>query len=222
MPHFFIYAKDKTKNQVEPINDSIVNKFTNTIPETPIKFDFKGGDSTVPKFYYKHLLCNKKFKFDENSQFIINTYFDLCKRSRDFGKVEIEDGKKNPYNSFVYKRMADEMLGLGFDSDYIVDTLVTSLYKDVPKTSTQEEQKLYRKNTSQKDMLWYMFGEIILKNIKQNVEKIEVKVKYCERCGKIIGKTNNRAKYCVDCSRIVNREKQKSRNKKARDKNGNN
>ena len=222
LPHFFIYAKDKTKNQVEPINDSIVNKFTNTIPETPIKFDFKGGDSTVPKFYYKHLLCNKKFKFDENSQFIINTYFDLCKRSRDFGKVEIEDGKKNPYNSFVYKRMADEMLGLGFDSDYIVDTLVTSLYKDVPKTSTQEEQKLYRKNTSQKDMLWYMFGEIILKNIKQNVEKIEVKVKYCERCGKIIGKTNNRAKYCVDCSRIVNREKQKSRNKKARDKNGNN
>ena len=110
--------------------------------------------------------------------------------------------------------MADEMLELGFDSDYIVDTLVTSLYKDIPKTSTQEEQKLYRKNTSQKDVLWYMFGETILKNIKQNIEKVEVKVKYCERCGKVIGKNSNRAKYCSDCAKEAIKERDKQRKRK--------
>ena len=215
LPYFFTYAKDKSKNQVEPTNKSVVNKFHETIPSTPIKFDFKGGDSTIPKFYYKHLLCNKKFKFDKNSQLIIDTYFDLCGRSRDFGKVEIED-KKNPYNSFVYRRMADELLNLGFEVDYIVDTLVTSLYIEVPKrTTTLEEKNLYNKNTSKKDVLWYMFGETILKNIKQNVEKVEVKVKYCERCGKIIGKEGKaRTKYCSECAKIVNVEKQRIRDKK--------
>ena len=163
LPHFFAYAKDKDVTQIENINNSVVNNFVKEIPKTPIKFDFKNGESTLPKFYHTHLLCDKKFKLDENSQLIIDTYFDLCKKHKEFGKVEIEDGKKNPYNSFVYKNMASKMLELGFEVNYIVDTLVTSLYKNVLKNSTSEERNLYRKNTSQKDYLWYMFGDIILK-----------------------------------------------------------
>ena len=213
LPYFFVYAKDKDVEQVENINDGVVNKFKNIIPNEPIKFDFKDKNFTVPKFYYKHLLCDKKFEFDKNSNLIINTYFSLCKRINDFGKIEIED-KKNPYNLFVYKRMLDEMLKLGFEEGYIVDTLVSSLYMDTPKTATQEQQSLYRKNTGQKDILWYMFGEIILKNIKKNVEKAEIKVKHCERCGKVIGNEGKtRTKYCVDCAKVVKKENDRIRAK---------
>src|SRR5690606_5612403 len=41
LPHFFIYAKDKSKKQVENVNDSLVNKFDKEFKRTPLRFDIK-------------------------------------------------------------------------------------------------------------------------------------------------------------------------------------
>ena len=218
LPNFFIYAKDKGKDQVADINDSVVNKFEKYIPNTPIKFDFKNGDKTVSSFYYKHLLHDKKFEFDEHSQEVIDCYFSLHDNIRKFGKVEIDE-KRNPYNSYVFKNMKKELLSLGYDEDYIIDTLVTSLYKDkIEDNNTLEEKNIYNKNTSRKDALWYMFGETILKNIKSNVKPSEqITVKHCERCGKIIGKEGNNTKYCSKCKIEIRKEQKRLYAKKMRE-----
>ena len=38
LPNFFIYAKDKQSNQVELPNDSTMNRISNFIPDSKIKF----------------------------------------------------------------------------------------------------------------------------------------------------------------------------------------
>lgn len=41
-----------------------------------------------------------------------------------------------------------------------------------------------------------------------------MEIKYCERCGKLLGYVMKSKKYCIDCYAIVNREKDRERHRK--------
>ena len=213
LPHFFVYAKDKTEEQVEAANDSVVNKFESVIKNTPIKFDFGGGYKTLDKFEYENLLHNKDFEFDERSQEIIDAYFYLNDHKKQLGTTEYDGDKNTSYDLYVYKAIRDNLLELNDDVNYVVDTLVSSLYKTKPRNVTLEEQNLYNINTSRKDTLWYTFGDVIIKNIKHNVgdKKEGVILKRCECCGRVIVKASNRAKYCTECAKTVIKERDRIR-----------
>ena len=76
VPHFFVYAKDKSKHQVEKINKSTVNKLQRIIPNPRIKFE----NTNVGEFDYKMLMRNKDIYVDLQNT-IIKSYEEIGRAS---------------------------------------------------------------------------------------------------------------------------------------------
>lgn len=57
-------------------------------------------------------------------------------------------------------------------------------------------------------MLWDCFGDIIVRNLENNIPKYTT---FCERCGVRIVKTGKTTKYCEKCYKEVNRENARKR-----------
>lgn len=169
VPHFFIYAKDKLKENVENINDSTVNKLNYIIPDKRINFKKVAG-----KFDYTYLMYNSKVQLADE---IISKYVELDRAKK--WKI-----KKDNFNSsdaiFIYKKIRDELLAMNNDENYIVDILI---------------KYLYEKQSSWKETLWKSFGDIILNNLQRNLKN----TKPCDGCGQLIKIVNNRTKYCQKC-----------------------
>lgn len=179
VPHFFIYAKDKEIDRVENLNDSIVNKLDEIIPNPRINFKKIAG-----KFNSKNLMENAKVDLDNE---IINRFEELDKRKKWIMKKD--ENNASFETLYAYKYIRDELLKVNDDAHYITDVLVKYLY---------EEKKSTRKKT-----LWESFGDILVSNLKRNLDG----TKQCESCGKRIKVTANTKKYCEKCF-INNREKQ--------------
>ena len=191
-PHFFKYAKDKSDEQVEPINNSTVNRFDKLIDNPK----FRWSATNVGKFDYKVLMKNSSVAMDS---VIIDRYKELNKaKSRLFN--EERDRKKKEY--FVDKYIRNELLKVNSDIEYITDILVKYLY----------ETKAQNKST-----LWNSFGDVIIQNIKNNIPK---NTKLCEVCGKRFEYNVSACKptiYCSSCARVIKLKKDKIRIKKNRE-----
>jgi len=62
-----------------------------------------------------------------------------------------------------------------------------------------------------------VLGDVIVENLKQNIEKSYSNTIQCTCCGKRIKKkNNNRVKYCDKCAEDMKKEKSKERVKKYR------
>lgn len=178
VPYFFIYAKDKNRHQVKKWNDSTVNMLKKIIPNSPIVF----RNTNVGKFDYKMLLHNKNIKVNIHNNKIIEKYteLDLAK----YFMIDCTDGKYNNL-AFTYKEIRKDLLSLDDDTNKVVDTLIKYLYK--------------HKKSSYKMTLWECFGDIIIDNLKKNIDKpLDDGWIMCEKCGKRITYYSNR-KYCDDC-----------------------
>ena len=188
VPYFFIYAKDKDVKNVEQINNSTVNRLHEIIPNKRVNFTKIAG-----KFDYRKLMKNKNIELDEE---IINTYEQLVKNK----KRLIDDTDKEEYESYeipyVYKRIREELLKINSNEQHVTDVLVKYLYR--------------KRNTNKKRVLWGSFGDVILENIKYNLDG----TKQCEVCGKRIEVSSNRQKYCDKCWKEKERELRKEINKK--------
>ena len=184
VPNFFVYAKDKNKNQVENHNNSVINRLHKFIPNKIINFKL----AEFGRFNYENLMQNKDIELDEN---IINKYLELdLKKHFMFSDTEDED-----YNNitYTYQKIKFELLCINPDAYYITDVLIKYLYKE--------------KRSQYKDTLWLCFGDIIVENLKRNIKE---KYIYCEKCGTLVEYYNNK-KYCKDCSVEEDREKAKER-----------
>lgn len=196
VPYFFIYAKDKTREQVEKINKSAVNKL-NSIIKNP-NLDFK---SINGRFSYKKLMSDTDIKINESNQHIIDKYKEL-----DLKNVYMidknEDKHKIDNMLYKYQKIREEVLSLNDNEKYIVDVLIKYLYSD--------------KLNNKKITLWECFGDIILDNLKNNLTKGFKKESIeCERCGILIERTSNTTKYCGECCEEY-RKKYKAENEKKR------
>jgi hypothetical protein len=188
VPHFFIYAKDKKKEEVEKINHSVVNKLEKIIPNPKINFNSIG----LGKFDYKVLMKNKRVKLDNS---IIDKYQEMDLKKHFMINCSEDDDETNniPY---IYQDIKKEILEINDNVNYVVDVLVEYLYK--------------HKQSNYKTTLWECFGDTILENIKNNIANDSIS---CEKCGERIQQTTSNKKYCPDCSKEewkkYNREKQK-------------
>lgn len=193
VPHFFIYAKDKNKNNVEPINNSVVNRLDRIIPNPKINFN----KINLGNFDYKMLKHDKDdTPIDQN---IINKYteLDLKKRFIDISSLS----ENNPTTDlYLYTDIKNKILEVNNDKYYVVDVLIEFLYKE--------------KKSDWKTTLWVCFGDIIIENLKNN---IQVKRKYCESCGELIIQSSNRKKYCKKCWKEKRKEKDREYQKKKYD-----
>jgi hypothetical protein len=188
-PHFFIYAKDKTKDKVEKINNSVVNRLEKIIPNPNISFQA----TNLGKFNYKMLMNNKRVKLDET---IIKKYKELDLKKHFMISTTEDDKIGNMF--FMYQEIRDKILEVNSDITFVTDVLVEYLYK--------------YKQSNYKTTLWECFGDVIVGNIKNNIASNSI---VCDICGKRIEQTNNKIKYCSECARKINIEKTiENRNKR--------
>ncbi|MDR2277357.1 MAG: hypothetical protein LBE23_05820 [Vagococcus sp.] len=170
LPHFFIYAKDKTKTQVEENNDSLVNSLESQFKDKPLRFNIKN----FGKLDYKNLMRNKEIDLSNE---VIDTYNILNK------KYHFRIEQKNQSNvEYIVKLIRDELLVLGYIESDLSDILV---------------KYLYTKKTAHKEVLWKCFGENIVNNLKSNINPNSIQ---CEKCGKRFVQEHHNQKLCNKCS----------------------
>lgn len=189
LPNFFQYAKDKDPvSQVEPLNESTMNRISAKIPDVRIRYNNKIG-----KFDWT-MLTNKNVDYTvrENSPIIERYNWWLTNQRRfDFG----EDIHINENDLYKYRVIAKDIVDFCAEPiDYIVNSLVAYAYS-VKKSST-------------KKMLWACFGDVIVANLKANVSG-----KVCPICGRRFEpKRGNQDVYCSDeCYLEGNRQKARER-----------
>ena len=157
VPHFFIYAKDKGKNEVAKINKSVINRLHNIIPNPIINFKAVG----LNNFNYKMLMGEKHIDISTDSALeIIQKYteLDLYKR---FIPIEKDDSDSDD-SIYLYKDIRNQMLKVNYNVNYVVDVLVEYLYG--------------HKHSRFKTTLWSSFGDVIV-NLKFNIVMDQT---YCE------------------------------------------
>ena len=159
-PNFFIYAKDKLPHQVEPPNNSTMNRIAAKIPDSKIKFS-----KSISKFDYR-MLMNLDCDFSVSSDSAVVKSYDYWNtRQNLFNK---EDENQKDQDLYKYKQIRKKIIEESQkDLDYIVNTLVAVLYTS--------------RRASAKKTLWTCFGDVILENLKRNLEG---KGRVCQICGK--------------------------------------
>lgn len=193
VPKFFIYAKNKLPSQVEPANQSVMNRIAEKFPPSKLKFC-----KTIGKFDYR-MLMNFDCDFSISSDNPVVKSYDYWNKHQKLFTIEPEKHQKQE-DLYLFQQIRERIIqDTQKDLHYIVNTLVAFLYT-VRKTSS-------------KKTLWACFGDVILENLKTNLKDSG---KICAVCGKRFA-FNNYAPRSVccskDCSEELNRRKAKQRKK---------
>ena len=175
VPHFFLYAKDKKDHQVEPINDSTINKIVKEIKDN--KNMFKPIKSLAALDYHKLLPPNT----EEYSNDEINKVFDRWnkKYGNNINIGEDDDTNKNNLH-VVAVQVKTDLNRVEPDDVKVLTSLVTFLYS--------------KPSTRKKKLLWYIYGKEMYENLRQNVDNRNI----CGQCGCRTGETLIRNK-CFRC-----------------------
>lgn len=178
VPNFFISAKDKTVKTTEPINNSCVNKLHTIIPKQNIKFNF----DKCGKFDYRVLLSNMKFTVNKvtiKNNKIINGYKKIIKNIN--YDIKNEDSENN--YKYFYNEFKSQIFKLDSNPNFVINTLICYLF-NINKSS-------------KKRIFWGSFGDMIYKNIQNN---LKVNYVQCEKCGSRFCKEADNQKICTKCS----------------------
>ena len=162
VPNFFQYAKDKDSDtQVEPPNNSTMNRISAKIPTSRIRYNNKIG-----KFDWT-MLINKSVDYTtrENSPIIERYNWWMWNQRRfDYG----DDPHINEDDLYKYRRIAQDIVEYSNEPlDVVVNSLVAYLYTV--------------KKSSNKKMLWACFGWTIVENLRINTAQLNP---ICPICGK--------------------------------------
>lgn len=191
VPKFFVEAKNKQEHQVEPINMSCVNRLRTIIPMSRLNFSAR----QLGIFDWRVLTSSEIIPQNDISQKIIDIYKDIS------SSMPFSFNKKNDDTNVYYlcQKLRDKLLEIHPDEDYIVDVLVKQLF--------------YKTKTKNKNVFWQTYGDIVLKNLTQNVD---IKLDLCCRCGVRFKKESPRHVMCNKCSEKQRRKLEAQRLKKLR------
>lgn len=199
VPHFFIQAKDKKAKNVSEANNSTVNRLGRLIKNP--KINFKAAN--IGQFDYRVLLSSKDavVKLDED---LINTYIELDQKKHFMMKGTLEDSKTAD-DVIIYRHIRNVLSNKGYSLNQVVDMLIIHLYQN--------------NNSSFKTTLWSSFGDVIVDNLKRNIDMgLDKGYMQCEVCGVRVEATINVKKYCSPCSIKIEKERWKIRKRKQRNK----
>ena len=204
LPHFFVYAKDKKVEQVEPVNNSFVNKFDSKIKNIRINCRSIG----LKKIDYKVLVNNPdiecKVVFEKNGKInkdlsdpLIVKYCELnqkyhfkinmeCADSLNSNMLSKSAVRQELYYQKIAKEIKYELSQFGYDESEITDILVKFLYHVKP--------------SKHKSVLWFCYGKYIYENIKKYY-KLNTKVVQCVDCGEWfeVNIKDNETCRCAEC-----------------------
>lgn len=174
LPHYFKYAKDKDDKQVEPPNNSTMNRICQSIPNTRVKF-VKMCDN----FDYRMLMnLDYGFSISEDNQ-IVERY-NYWNRHQYLFNTEAENAKQEDMYMFqqIRKHILEET---NEDINVVVNTLVMYLYTI--------------KTNNMKKTLWASFGDVLVENLKKNTASLG---KVCEECGDRFVSLQSNHRFCSD------------------------
>lgn len=171
-PYFFIYAKGKKRENCKKISNSncdricvYIRKKTNNK-----KYEWKNAEA-----FHVGVLCNREIKVDTKSQQyidLVNLMFELKRREQsltfkidnEIKQMDKSDAVQAAISRYdVFYDMCDKLILKIFNGDRVLaaENLIDFEY-------------LQRENCdSGKNILWNCYGDVILKNIKSNVEHPE-------------------------------------------------
>ena len=145
---------------MEPPNDSTMNRISAKIPNSRIKYP-----KTTSKFDYR-VLMNPEFGLDISKESPIIKSYDYWNARQGF--FNEQDDNVKDQDLYKYQKIREKILEeSGKSIEYVVNTLVSFMY-------TVRRQSL-------KKTLWACFGDVILSNIRSNLDS---KSKVCAVCGK--------------------------------------
>lgn len=191
VPRFFIYAKGKSRKQVEEKSENNINRISNIVKSKRITFKDLLGSYQYAKMM--NVEYDIKDVSEEDKQKILDLYneIDLVNK-RELSKIDITqmdyDQKKHHYILLNYnsdKQREYFLSQINLNINQVVNILVKELHGKINQ-----------------DSLWRMFGSVIYINLETNLANTKI----CECCKERFIATNNRAKYCSECYTIVNRE----------------
>lgn len=191
VPDFFVYAKDKLPHQVEPPNQSTMNRIASKIPDPKIKFS-----KSISKFDYR-MLMNLDYDFSISSENKVVKSYDNWNSKQYLFTIEEENHQKQE-DVYMYQKIRERIMEeCNEDINYIVNTLVAYLYTV--------------RQSSQKKTLWACFGDVIVENLKRNIDG---NTRVCNICGKrFVPKRVDQTCCSCECAKIQdnqNRAKRRS------------
>lgn len=223
LPHFFTYAKDKTDDQVEDVNNSFVNKLEAKIVNPRINSRSIG----LKPIDYTKLVNNPdvecRVEFNKNGRInedlsdpMIVKYYELNQQYHFKVNMECAEltrgdllGNTQYKQDLFFKKIANEirfeLSQFGYSESEVVDILVKLLYCVKP--------------SKHKSVLWFCYGKYIFENIERNM-KPKTKVVQCVDCGKWIevGIKDTKTCRCEECMAEHKRELTRLRVQKHRSK----
>lgn len=174
-------AKGYTRNQVENLNESLVNKLRKIIKKKRLNFKRFG-------WFNYHKLMTGPFDglYDDE---VIAKYEELHKQYRH--RVNNSDDADNTNIQYIKNDIIYELSQFGYSDEEIADILVSHLY------STDSEAKM---------ILWMCYGHILVENLKKHVNPRET---YCRKCGTRFVPKKAGLRYCDSCHDEKNKKKKK-------------
>lgn len=192
VPHFFMYAKNKTTKQVEELGKCNIDRITNVVKSNRIVFK-----DLLGKYSYKMLMTNPDVDCKTNkANEILELYRELENTNLrklshvDFSVLDIDEKKRAllqlEFDTNKQRKMFMDIVGES--KEYITDVLVKLLQDDVNK-----------------DTLWRLFGEVIYNNLERNLKGTKI----CKNCGKRFEYDTDSRKSpsnCQECTHKIHRE----------------
>lgn len=202
VPHFFMYAKNKTAKQVEELGQCNIDRISNVVKSNRIVFK-----DLLGKYSYKMLMTNPDVncKTDKANE-ILELYRELENTNLrklshvDFSVLDIDEKKRAllqlEFDTNKQRKMFMDIIGES--KEHITDVLVKLLQDDVNK-----------------DTLWRLFGEVIYHNLEKNLKGTRICCK-CQKRFSVSNENDYSSKYCDECKAIISREKDKKKKQKKR------
>ena len=202
LPYFFIYAKNKTRKQVEKRNKSTVNMLKDIIPNNRVNFESVGLENFD---YHMLMYCHDEDIETDEAKLIIDKYNELdLKKYFMINQKNIEDDRIGNL-LYTYQKIREDIYAINDDLKFVVDVLIKYLYKI--------------KKSNYKTTLWSCFGDVIVDNIKMNIErKLTEGYIQCSECGKLVKAKNNKHRFCKSCAREIKQQQDRIADKKYKEK----
>ncbi len=158
LPAFFAYAKDKEPSQLEKRNASLVNRIYDKIPNCPINTRGLKLDSIDYRIMMSdpHIVCKKE----------VASLYDSLSRKYRFRINQKADASMQL--SYISQQIRESFCRLGYCEETIADMLV---------------EYTYGSGKRYKHLLWFCFGNRIVRHLEANRNLPKTKDIQCTDCG---------------------------------------
>lgn len=194
LPAFFQYAKDKETGQTEARNESFVNKIYDRIPDTPI--NTRGLH--LEKVQYRKMMGNAETICSKEAAGL----YDALNRQYRYA-IHMKDESDGNF-AYIAAKIKEAFRKLGYSDETVADMLV---------------EYLYGRNKRYKQLLWFCYGNEIVRHLEKNSDTAKTKYIQCADCGEWFEvPIRSRTCRCNKCSPIFQKEQTRLRVQKHRKK----